>query len=130
MQGSHQMTDKEFKRLSRSQLIDIIYQLQLNEEKLLEENKKLKESLEDKRIRMEKAGSIAEAAIEINNVMQAAQSAADQYLKEIECMYEEMRKEVEEERQRIVKRTQEKAAAIITQTKRLCQYQEHDDRKK
>ena len=124
------MTDKEFKRLNRSQLIDIIYQLQLNEEKLMDENKKLKEALEDKRIRMEKAGSIAEAAIEINNVMQAAQSAADQYLKEIECMYEEMHKEVEEERQRIVKRTQEKAAAIIAQTKRACQQKELDDGKK
>ena len=124
------MTDKEFKRLTRSQLIDIIYQLQLNEEKLMDENKKLKEALEDKRIRIEKAGSIAEAAIEINNVMQAAQNAADQYLKEIECMYEEMHKEVEEERQRIVKRTQEKAAAIIEQTKRACQQKEFDDGKK
>ena len=57
------MTDKEFKRLTRSQLIDIIYQLQLNEEKLLDQTKKLKEALDDKRIRMEKAGSIAEAAI-------------------------------------------------------------------
>ena len=124
------MTDKEFKRLTRSQLIDIIYQLQLNEEKLMDENKKLKEALEDKRIRIEKAGSIAEAAIEINNVMQAAQNAADQYLKEIECMYEEMHKEVEEERQRIVKRTQEKAAAIIEQTKRACQQKELNDGKK
>ena len=32
------MTDKEFKRLSRSQLIDIIYLLQLKQEELTAEN--------------------------------------------------------------------------------------------
>ncbi len=122
------MTDKEFKRLSRSQLIDIIYQLQLKEEELIEENKKLKEALEDKRIRMEKAGNIAEAAIGINDVIQSAQNAAEQYLKEIELMYEEMHKEVEKERQSIVKRTQEEAAAIIAHTKRLHNYQESDSK--
>ena len=121
------MTDKEFKRLNRSQLIDIIYQLQLKEEELIAENKQLKEALEDKRIRMENAGSIAEAAIEINNVIQAAQSAADQYLKEIELRYEEMYKNVEVERQNIVKRTQEEAAAIIANAKRLHQHQEADN---
>ena len=35
------MTDKEFKRLSRSQLIDIIYQFQLKQEELTVENEKL-----------------------------------------------------------------------------------------
>ena len=53
------MTDKEFKRLSRSQLIEIIYQLQLKEEEMIAENQKLKADLEDKRIRMQEAGNIA-----------------------------------------------------------------------
>ena len=35
------MTDKEFKRLSRSQLIDIIYQLQLKQEELTADREKL-----------------------------------------------------------------------------------------
>ena len=45
------MTDKEFKKLNRSQLIDIIYELQLKQEELTAENKKLSEELADKRIR-------------------------------------------------------------------------------
>lgn len=77
------MTDKEFKRLSRAQLIEIIYQLQLKEEELTAENTNLQEELADKRLRLEKAGSIAEAALEVNKVMQAVQGAADQYLEEI-----------------------------------------------
>ena len=35
------MTDKEFKRLSRSQLIEIIYQLQIKQEELTADNEKL-----------------------------------------------------------------------------------------
>jgi hypothetical protein len=70
------MTDKEFKRLSRSQLIDIIYQLQLKQKELAEENEKLSKELTDKRLRVNEAGNIAEAAIEIHNVMMAAQDAA------------------------------------------------------
>ena len=64
------MTDKEFKRLSRSQLIDIIYQLQLKQEELTADNEKLSKALADKRLRVSKAGNIAEAALEIHNVMQ------------------------------------------------------------
>ena len=70
------MTDKEFKRLSRSQLIDIIYQLQLKQNKLTADNEKLSKALADKRLRVSKAGNIAEAALEIHNVMQVAQDAA------------------------------------------------------
>ena len=42
------MTDKEFKRLSRAQLIDIIYQLQLQIDKLNEEKQLLEGELTDK----------------------------------------------------------------------------------
>ena len=80
------MTDKEFKRLSRSQLIDIIYQLQIERKELAEENLKLKEELADKRIRMHQAGNIAEAALSIHGVMEAAQAAASQYLEEIRTL--------------------------------------------
>ena len=83
------MTDKEFKRLSRAQLIEVIYQLQLKEEELLAENQRLKEELADRRIQMQQAGNIAEAALAINNVMRAAQNAADQYLEEIRQMHRE-----------------------------------------
>ena len=41
------MTDKEFKRLSRAQLIDIIYELQLKQEELAAENERLSKALAD-----------------------------------------------------------------------------------
>ena len=100
------MTDKEFKRLGRSQLIDIIYQLQLKLDELEADNEKLSKALEDKRLRISEAGNIAEAALEIHNVMQAAQDAAAHYLEEIQIR-------VDHEYQRILKEAKDKAAAII-----------------
>ena len=103
------MTDKEFKRLSRSQLIDIIYQLQLKQKELEEENRKLKAEVGDKRIRLREAGNIAEASLAMHNVMQSAQDAADQYLEEIRAM----KKETAENCNRILGKAKQEAAAIV-----------------
>ena len=108
------MTDKEFKRLSRAQLIDIIYQFQLQVEKLTEENQELEQKLEDKRLRLHNAGNIAEAALEMNDCFRSAQNAAEQYLNEIKAI----REETEAERQRILAQAQAEAAALIADAKK------------
>lgn len=108
------MTDKEFKRLSRAQLIEIIYQLQLQIDKLNEEKQALENELEDKRLRLQSAGNIAEAALEINDCFRSAQNAAEQYLNEIKAI----REETEAERQRILKEAQAEAETIIASAKK------------
>ena len=107
------MTDKEFKRLSRAQLIEIIYQLQLQIDKLNEEKQALENELEDKRLRLQSAGNIAEAALEINDCFRSAQNAAEQYLNEIKAI----REETDTERQRILKEAKAEAEAIISDAK-------------
>ena len=103
------MTDKEFKHLSRSQLIEIIYRLQLQIDELGEQNKALEDALADKRLRISNTGNLAEAALEINDCFHSAQSAAEQYLNEIKLM----REETETERQQILAQAREEASAII-----------------
>ena len=73
------MTDKEFKRLSRSQLIDVIYQLQLQLDQVTAKNQELEQQLADKRLRLQNAGNIAEAALAMNDCFLSAQNAAEQY---------------------------------------------------
>lgn len=107
------MTDKEFKRLNRSQLIEIIYQFQIKVEELTLENQSLNTALEDKRLRITRAGNIAEAALEVNNVMQSAQNAAQQYLDEIQALYSE----IDNECQNIRTKAQTEADAVILQAK-------------
>ena len=113
------MTDKEFKRLSRAQLIDILYQLQVEIDKLNEEKQDLENELADKRLRLSNAGNIAQAALEINDCFRSTQNAAEQYLNEIKAL----REEAEAERQRILARAQAEADAIIADAKKTrCDY--------
>lgn len=119
--GTLHLTDKEFKRLSRFQLIDIIYQFQLQVDKLTERNQVLEQELADKRLRLRNAGNIADAALEINNCFRSAQNAAEQYLNEIQAIREEteaIRAETEAQRQRILSEAQAEAAAIIAEAKK------------
>lgn len=97
------MTDKEFKRLKRADLIDIIYQLQ-NE---LEETNK---QLEDRKIKIETAGSIADAAVAVNQLMEIAQQTADQYV-------ESVKQSADEEKARIIEAAKAEAARIAEEAK-------------
>jgi vacuolar-type H+-ATPase subunit H len=108
------MTDKEFKRLNRAQLIDIIYQLQLQVEQLTEKNRSLETALADKRLRIDNVGSIAEAALVLNDCFRSAQKAADHYLNEIKVI----RDETEAQRQKILDQAQTEVSAIVAKTRK------------
>ena len=89
------MTDKEFKRLTRADLIEIIYRMQENEDKYREAIAKMVIQLEERQTKLEKVGSIAEASMSLSNVFEAAQEAADLYLEEIRIMHEKAARELE-----------------------------------
>jgi cell division septum initiation protein DivIVA len=108
------MTDKEFKRLNRAQLIEIIYQLQLQVDELTEQKQALESALEDRRLRIHNAGNIADAALELNDCFRSAQNAAEQYLNEIKALCTE----AEEERQRLLADARAEAAEIIENAKK------------
>ena len=80
--------NKELKKLSRRELVDIIYQLKKNEQDLQQEIDFLKAEIEDKRIKVSNAGSIAEASAAITDLFSTAQNTADLYLQEIEHIKE------------------------------------------
>ena len=87
------MISKELKKMSRRELMDIIYQMKKNEQQMQDEIASLQEALQDKRLRLSVAGSVAEAAASITNVFSAAQMTAALYLQEIACMKEETERE-------------------------------------
>ena len=115
------MISKELKRLSRRELVDIIYQLKTNEQEMQEKIAKLEEFLHEKRIRISVAGSIAEAAMDITNLMSTAQMTADLYLREISCM----KIDAEEECRRMIEDARKKADKIVADgEKRLADLEE------
>ena len=85
------MTEKELKRLSRKQLLEmLIVQTECNEQ-LENQLAEVKKQLECRIIKEKKAGSIAEAALKLNSVFEAAQNAANQYLENIHYLEEEQK---------------------------------------
>ena len=83
------MTDKELHRLSRKELLEMLLaQIQENE-KLKEELRRAERQLSDRQLLQENAGSMAEAAMRLNAVFEAADRAAQQYLENVRLSAEE-----------------------------------------
>ena len=99
------MSNKELKYLKRSELIEIIYQLKKNEETLISENEELRKKLSEREIKVERAGSLAEAALALSGIFTAAEESVALYVEEIERRYKRMQEE-------------EKAAAQRKETKK------------
>lgn len=77
------MTTKEMKRLSRADLLEMLIdqgtELQQTRQQLTEAQC----ALDTKRIAIDNAGDIAEAALQLNGVFDAAQAACSQYMENI-----------------------------------------------
>ena len=74
------MTDKELRRLSRRELLQMLLEQTSEVERLQAELDKTRAELNDRAIMLESCGNIAEASLKINRVFEAAQQAAEQYL--------------------------------------------------
>lgn len=74
------MTENDMKKLSRADLLRIVANRQEAIEELQAENALLREKLEERENLCEQADSLAQAALYINQVVEAAQAAADLYV--------------------------------------------------
>lgn len=111
------MTDKELQRLSRADLIEIIYRLQQSEKALQEENEVLRQKLKDKRIAIEQSGSLAEVLAKLSGLFEAAQATADGYLEKAEQLLEEAKqtRAQADEYQAAIKQQAAKRASVTMQ---------------
>lgn len=81
------MADKDLRRLGRPELLEVIKMLQDENSALEKKIEELEKKLEDKRIIMQNAGSIAEASLQLNKIFEVAQATADQYINSVKVMY-------------------------------------------
>lgn len=145
------MTDRELKRLSRIELIDIIYELQTRNEQNEAALAALQEQLDDRLLHISESGSIAEAALRVSGIFDAAQTAADQFLNSVHaansgmeekqaetdrvcaeklaeaerCCSEKLRT-AEQEAQRLVDAAAQKADALVREAEARAQTIVHD----
>ena len=136
------MTDQDLRKLNRRDLLELLIAQGRERDALKAELEEAKAALEDRRIQLERAGSIAEASLQINKVFEAAQAAAQQYLDNIRrcsehvensCARREaacIRREIESREQ--VERQLREATLTMRkmeeETRRRCQAMEEDAR--
>ena len=78
------MTDKDLRRLSRGELLEVLIAQAAENDQLKNRLEQAEVQLRDRKIAINNAGSLAEAALSLNGVFQAAEAAAQQYLENIE----------------------------------------------
>lgn len=105
--------DKELRRLSRAELLEMLIVQVKENESLRQQLAKANEELESRAVTFQEAGSLAEAALRLNDVFAAADAAAQQYLENI--------KEKSGFCQEMEERTKRRCADMVARTQRLCE---------
>ena len=77
------MTDKQLKKLKRADLLGLLVAQSKEIDRLKAELEETKQKLEDRDILINDCGSIAEASLAINRVLEGAQNAAELYLENV-----------------------------------------------
>ena len=83
------MADKELKRLSRKELLELLIEQEKENEELQAALQESQAALDDRTIQIKTFGSVAQAALTLNGVYEAADAAAKQYLDNAKRIAEE-----------------------------------------
>ena len=117
------MTEKELRAMSKAQLIEKVTNLAREKDELSERIEKLTSQLKEAREKASShasvignAGSIAEAALALNGVFEAAQAAANQYVEEVA----RLRGEQEAASAALLEETRQKCREMEIGTQRRC----------
>ena len=105
------MKQPDLRNLSRGELLEILIEQGEELERLREENEKYRLQIQEKSINLQEAGSIAEAALKVNGVFEAAQKASEQYLENIQTLSQQQEENVQ------------KANQLLAETERWCAVQ-------
>lgn len=88
------MKEKELKKMSRADLLELLIEQTEENERLRAKLERATALLDERYIKIQEAGSIAKAALELNKVFEAADAAAQQYLESVRRLAEENGKTV------------------------------------
>ncbi len=81
------MTEKEMLKLDKKRLVKLFVDERKKTIALTAEIDGLQERLKDRKIAVDRAGSIAEAALSLNGVFEAAEEACRQYVENVKASY-------------------------------------------
>jgi hypothetical protein len=82
------MTEKQMRKLSRADLLELLLDQTQELERVQAERDRALEQLAQREILISNAGSIAQAAMQLNHVFEAAEAAGQQYVDSLKALYE------------------------------------------
>ena len=114
------LTEKELRRLRRAELLELLVEQGRVVERLQKEVAELRAEAEERRISIEKAGSIAEASLALTKIFEDAQEASRIYMDNIE------RRSGEQDRINAQREeeSKKKAEQLLTATAKKCREME------
>ena len=116
MKGNDRNDSKDSKRLSRAELLEMLIEQSKEVEALKKQVEQLQRQLDDRAIRIEKAGSLAEASLALTDIFKAADEAVSQYVDSIIRMEYEKKVELQHLRQQ----TLDACAVMREDTQEYC----------
>lgn len=121
------MNAKELKRLSRRDLLEILLEQSKQMQQLRKELNETRDKLTSRELELEEAGSIAEAAMRVNGVFEAAQAASQQYVDNIkrlsqrqEAICQEMERACCQKIKKRLEETEKTRADMLAETQKQC----------
>lgn len=114
------MKQPDLRSLSRGELLEIMIQQSEELEALRKENEEYRQQLQEKTIVLDEAGSIAEAALKVSGIFDAAHQASAQYLKSIEVLASQKAEDAQRAK-KILEETEAKCAAMWEDTQKQCE---------
>ena len=114
------MKQPDLRGLSRSDLLEILIQQAEELEQLRKENAEYRQQLQEKKLALDEAGSIAEAALKVSGIFDAAQQASARYLESIELLTAKKQADADTARQ-LLEETQAKCSVMWEDTNKRCE---------
>ena len=106
------MTEKEMRRLRRADLLEMLLALRKENEQLRQQLEQATNELENRRIQVDSSGSLAEAALRLNGVFEAAQAACVQYTENVRQRLEQQELETKNKCEAMIARAKQEAEAF------------------
>ena len=122
------MTDKDLRKLNRVELLQMLLEQGKQNDALRAQLDQANAQLASRQVALDEAGSIAEAAMQLNQVFASAQRAADQYLENIrtlsgrqEAVCAKREAESRSKCEQMLAEAQKKCQSLEEQTRARCE---------
>ena len=102
------MANNDLRRLRRQDLLEMLIELSEENRQLRQKVEQLEEQLQDRAMRIDKAGSLADAAMQLTGIFQAAEETCDLYIHNTKLRCQELEEQTKARCRELLEQAQTK----------------------